>query len=394
MDKPEFGGDGSLKQGCYARQCINMKAAPETDNSGNNGRKDQKNGADDNSAERNDTPSLDSSSAKKPRIRISLSLNGSDKGKNKSNIDDKTPRKKSSKKRPRITQDNEVDDPKQQTMVDKNDDELGNGVPSIPKKRKNMDQDTTEEVSKSNANDDTVKETAEIKVDSDKLGENSLDTMSKIPKKSDESSKDTKDEINGGDISDSDESGLIDESNMNISPSPSKDENPYDSSTDSYVDLDVIKQDRLLLDNNFDVCRSFFTRNGPWTLPKNVTEEKSYDVLKHTLNKMCRHDNYKLFAERVTDNEAPDYSSVVTNPMDFATMRTKITEMTYGTGSEALSAFYHDFLLTMDNCGLYNDKESDVGKEAGRLMALLPEVFAASCLAVGDKKRKTKKKII
>ena len=107
-----------------------------------------------------------------------------------------------------------------------------------------------------------------------------------------------------------------------------------------------------------------------------------------------RHDNYKLFAERVTDKEAPDYSSVVTNPMDFATMRTKITEMTYGTGSEALSAFYHDFLLTMDNCGLYNDKESDVGKEAGRLMALLPEVFAASCLAVGDKKRKTKKKII
>jgi len=391
MDKPKFGGDGSLKQGCYARQCTNMKVAPESDNSSHDCRKDQENDADDNSSERND----DSSSAKKPRIRISLSLNGSKKGKNKSNLDDdKTPKKKSSKKRPRIAQDNEVDDAKQQTMVDKNGDELGNGVPSIPKKRKNMDQDMAEEVPKSNANDDLVKETAEVNVGSGKkLIENSVSTMPKIPKKSDESSKDAKNEIKDGDMSESDESGLIDESNIDKTPSPSRDEIPDDSSTDSYTDLDAIKQERLLLDNNFDVCRNFFTRNGPWKLPKNVAEEKSYDVLRHTLNTMCRHDNYKLFAERVTDKEAPDYSSVVTNPMDFATMRMKITEMTYGTGSEALSAFYHDFLLVMDNCGLYNDKDSDVGKEAGRLMSLLPEVFAASCLAVGDKKRK-KKKII
>ena len=98
-----------------------------------------------------------------------------------------------------------------------------------------------------------------------------------------------------------------------------------------------------------------------------------------------------MFAERVTDKEAPDYSDVVSNPMDFATMRTKINGMAYGNGDEALSSFYHDFLLIMDNCALYNEKDSDLGIEAGRLMSLLPETFAASCLAVGDKKRKKKK---
>jgi len=251
------------------------------------------------------------------------------------------------------------------------------------------------------ANDDSMKvgssvETAEDKVNCDKKEDvlPSSTIIHKIPKKSDESSKDIKSDNNGGDTSDSDESGLIDESNISKTPSPCQGEvSEDDSSLNLCMDLDTLKNERLELDANFESCRHHFTKNGPWKLPKSVVEAKSNDVLRHTLNKMCRHDTYKLFAEKVSDDEAPGYSAVVTNPMDFSTMRTKLTQKTYGTGSEALSLIYHDFLLIMDNCGLYNEKDSDVGKEAGRLLSLLPEVFAAACLAVGDKKRRKKKTI-
>merc|ERR1711862_533614 len=206
------------------------------------------------------------------------------------------------------------------------------------------------------------------------------------PKKNDEISKGIEND-NGANASDSDESGLIDESNINKTQPPVQEEA---SDSESHIDLEAVKKERLDLDNTFESCRHHFTKNGPWKLPSAVGEEKAYDVLRHTLNKMCRHDMHKLFAEKVTDEVAPGYSSVVTNPMDFATMRTKLAQKIYGTGSEALSLFYQDFLLIMDNCGLYNEKDSDVGKEAGRLMSLLPEVFAAACLAVGDKKCKKK----
>jgi len=387
MDKPEFGGNGSLKQGCYARQCVNPQPAPDSDI--------------------NEDNSVGPTTAKKPRIRISLAMNGSNPADNRedeSHADNNTSatkvRKRTSKKRPRINPDNEANDTKQENNADRKGYELGNVGPSIPKKKKNSDQDTTEQSEsikknllnmQANTNDDTVRlssipETADVKHDSEKVTLPSGSTMQIIPKK--ELNRGAEND-NDGDMSD--ESGLIDESDVINATSPDKDDIPDDESLDPYMDLDRIKEERLELENSFDVCRIFFTKDGPWTLPSSVGEEKVYDVLRHILNKMCRYDTYKLFAERVTDKEAPDYSDVVSNPMDFATMRTKINGMAYGNGDEALSSFYHDFLLIMDNCALYNEKDSDLGIEAGRLMSLLPETFAASCLAVGDKKRKKKK---
>jgi len=94
---------------------------------------------------------------------------------------------------------------------------------------------------------------------------------------------------------------------------------------------------------------------------------------------MKRHDGYRLFAEKVTDDEAPGYSDVIKNPMDFGTMLEKLDNSAYGKGSEALSKLYHDYLLVFDNCALYNDAGSEVADEAARVMTLLPEVFANAC---------------
>ena len=100
-----------------------------------------------------------------------------------------------------------------------------------------------------------------------------------------------------------------------------------------------------------------------------------------------RHDGYRLFAEKVTDEEAPGYSDVIKKPMDFGTMQEKLEDGSYGEGSNAISNLFHDFLLVFDNCALYNDKGSEVSDEAARLMSLLPEVFANACLSVIEKKK-------
>jgi hypothetical protein len=104
-----------------------------------------------------------------------------------------------------------------------------------------------------------------------------------------------------------------------------------------------------------------------------------------------RADHYSLFAEEVSDEQAPGYSDVVENPMDFGTMKRNLEDNAYGTGPDALSTFYSDFLLVMDNCALYNDDNNEIMDEASRLFGILPEVFSNACISVaGKNKRKTR----
>ncbi len=73
-------------------------------------------------------------------------------------------------------------------------------------------------------------------------------------------------------------------------------------------------------------------------------------------------------------------------------MKRNLESGEYGSGSEALAAIYHDFLLVMDNCKLYNDEDSEVTEEAARIMGQIPEAFASACLAATGEEPKTKKK--
>jgi len=97
-------------------------------------------------------------------------------------------------------------------------------------------------------------------------------------------------------------------------------------------------------------------------------------------------DRYKVFAAAVTESDAPDYASIVSNPMDFGRMKEKVEEGLYGTkGSMAAAALYRDFLLVFDNCRLYNTDDSEVTEEAARILALLPEAYVSSCMAAQKK---------
>ena len=92
-----------------------------------------------------------------------------------------------------------------------------------------------------------------------------------------------------------------------------------------------------------------------------------------------------MFAEPVSEEEAPGYDEIVKSPMDFGTMRRKVIGGEYGTGSEAAVDLYDDFILVFDNCLLYNDDESEVTEEAARMFALLPEAYCAACQAASKR---------
>jgi bromodomain-containing protein 7/9 len=116
---------------------------------------------------------------------------------------------------------------------------------------------------------------------------------------------------------------------------------------------------------------------------------KFEDVANSTLKMMDKIDKYSVFAHAVTDAEAPGYSDVVLNPMDFGTMQQKVESGLYGKGSAAAKDFYQDFLLVFDNCLLYNEEDGEVGAEASRILRQLPEAFVSSVLAcsVGKKSK-------
>jgi hypothetical protein len=101
-----------------------------------------------------------------------------------------------------------------------------------------------------------------------------------------------------------------------------------------------------------------------------------------------RHDRYDVFIKPVTDEDAPDYSDIVKNPMDFGTIRKKVEKGAYGKGDDAVSAFYQDFLLVFDNCRLYNSDEGEITEEAARILGHLSEAYVSSCIAVSKKYNK------
>lgn len=156
-----------------------------------------------------------------------------------------------------------------------------------------------------------------------------------------------------------------------------------------YLDVGLMKLDREALagDLSYDASRAFFTKRGPWVLPEPLTRDKFRDVAIATFKKVEKLDRYSVFAEPVSDADAPDYSDIVKNPIDLSTMNSKLESGAYGEGSEAASKLYADYLLMFDNCRLYNEDDGEVTEEAARIMALVPEMYAGACTAVRKKQK-------
>nr|XP_057941192.1 bromodomain-containing protein 9 [Doryrhamphus excisus] len=87
-------------------------------------------------------------------------------------------------------------------------------------------------------------------------------------------------------------------------------------------------------------------------------------LLEHFLRQLQRKDPHGFFAFPVTDAIAPNYSMIIKHPMDFSTMKDKITNNEYSTVTE----FKADFKLMCDNATVYNRPETVYYKAAKKLL--------------------------
>lgn len=76
--------------------------------------------------------------------------------------------------------------------------------------------------------------------------------------------------------------------------------------------------------------------------------------LKNVLNLVAAKDTNEIFTEPVDLEEVPDYSSVVTDPMDLSTMSKKLDAGLY----PDLTAMEKDFDLMIANCLAYNNRDT------------------------------------
>ena len=97
---------------------------------------------------------------------------------------------------------------------------------------------------------------------------------------------------------------------------------------------------------------------------------------------VCRLDTYDIFKDPVTESEVPGYHAIITRPMDFGTMRSKVVQGKYGKGSNAAAKFYNDFLLVFDNCHKFNGGGGEVVDEAMLILKAVPLTFAKACQEV------------
>ncbi|XP_011496203.1 PREDICTED: bromodomain-containing protein 7 isoform X2 [Ceratosolen solmsi marchali] len=87
-------------------------------------------------------------------------------------------------------------------------------------------------------------------------------------------------------------------------------------------------------------------------------------LLEHLLRSMEKRDPQQFFAWPVTDNIAPGYSQIITNPMDFSTIKQKIDDNNY----QNLNDFIDDFKLMCDNATTYNHPDTIYFKAAKKLL--------------------------
>jgi len=87
-------------------------------------------------------------------------------------------------------------------------------------------------------------------------------------------------------------------------------------------------------------------------------------LLEHLLRSMEKRDPQQFFAWPVTDSIAPGYSQIITNPMDFSTIKQKIDDNNY----QNLQEFVDDFKLMCDNAMTYNHPDTIYYKAAKKLL--------------------------
>ena len=93
--------------------------------------------------------------------------------------------------------------------------------------------------------------------------------------------------------------------------------------------------------------------------------------LLHILERVVEKDVNQFFIHPVSIEDAPDYFTHITNPMDLGTMR-KLVE---GNRYRSFAEFENDLNLIIDNCLFYNDKDTIYYKAALKLKVVIDNLL-------------------
>ncbi|KFG82276.1 transcriptional activator spt7 [Metarhizium anisopliae] len=130
-----------------------------------------------------------------------------------------------------------------------------------------------------------------------------------------------------------------------------------------------------------------------WASEENVNQEELYEAFEKVLTELKAHTEYSHpFLTRVSKKDAPDYYSLIKNPMDLGSMTKKLKSLTYKSKTD----FVADLDLIWDNCLKYNqDMNSQIRrmangmrKEAEKLIPLIPDLVVRSRAEVEAEERR------
>lgn len=140
-------------------------------------------------------------------------------------------------------------------------------------------------------------------------------------------------------------------------------QSPTTSSVSSLTKLEVPKPDSSR--DSMSPSRPL-SESGrePRTCVLKMKQRPLAKLLEHLIKALEKRDPHQFFAWPVTDEIAPNYSSIISKPMDFSTIRQKIDENEY----KSIDEFTEDFRLMCDNAQKYNHPETVYHKAAKRLL--------------------------
>ncbi|XP_041421386.1 bromodomain-containing protein 9 isoform X10 [Xenopus laevis] len=119
--------------------------------------------------------------------------------------------------------------------------------------------------------------------------------------------------------------------------------------------FESIRKDIEATDRPVRTCRTHPAENESTPLQQ---------LLEYFLRQLQRKDPNGFFAFPVTDQIAPGYFMIIKNPMDFSTMKEKISQDEY----KSVTEFKADFKLMCDNAMTYNRPETVYYKLAKKLL--------------------------
>jgi hypothetical protein len=113
----------------------------------------------------------------------------------------------------------------------------------------------------------------------------------------------------------------------------------------------------------------------PWpALPRPLVQQ----ILSTLLDEVIKYDEEKggLFSKPVSKEDLPEYYEEIENPMDYGTMREKLERGEY----RSAQAMQKDFILVMQNCLKFNEKDSDIVREARQQALMRPGLLRQAAM--------------